>query len=441
MWKAFSSMPIVTVFNPAEKTIDEISFPAVTVCNVNKVRKSFVKKVQNRYLNAESLFPDEEWLQAYAELRDVGHICEASRTFTQTFINRSDPNFNNTYKELRLGTELPTNISCYKKAREEISDPQKMLRRGSQNCSEMILYCLWLDQPYSCSDLFTQIQTDYGFCCSFNMIPKELMFKNSTLPSDPELQQRIQEWKDADVNYENLVSQGGNSDDYPKKQLRSGRSSGLSFLIDPELDEYFCSNSDDPETDPICKSTLYNCVRDVRKRINQLGWGKSCTKCYPTCTQIHYQSQVSSLRINKKYTEALLKDQISAPEDVSIVHVYFGEDTVHPKLRKELYTFVNLMSNTGGLLGLCMGFSFLSLLEILYYFTIRNIFKYLRFKSGDNTEDTDVHINEVDFRPAVITDKDKTSNMVDKMAMVESMDSRFNSKIFPELYGLSSFKK
>lgn len=58
-------------------------------------------------------------------------------------------------------------------------------------------------------------------------------------------------------------------------------------------------------------------------------------------------------------------------QDVAIVHVYFSVDSVFPRLRKEMTTTISLISNAGGLLGLCMGFSLLSLLEIIYHGTLR----------------------------------------------------------------------
>lgn len=84
--------------------------------------------------------------------------------------------------------------------------------------------------------------------------------------------------------------------------------------------------------------------------------------------------------------------------NLSVVHIYFNVDSVYPRLRKEMNTIIELIckgihiycssiqktfrivhfcfprvsiANAGGLLGLCMGFSMLSLLEIVYYVTVR----------------------------------------------------------------------
>ncbi|OXA44461.1 Pickpocket protein 28 [Folsomia candida] len=67
---------------------------------------------------------------------------------------------------------------------------------------------------------------------------------------------------------------------------------------------------------------------------------------------------------------------------VSILHAHYLADNTHPRQRKGLYGFIDLLSNTGGLLGLCMGFSVLSILEILYFFTLR---LYCQTRSGRTT--------------------------------------------------------
>ncbi|CAG7729802.1 unnamed protein product, partial [Allacma fusca] len=60
-----------------------------------------------------------------------------------------------------------------------------------------------------------------------------------------------------------------------------------------------------------------------------------------------------------------------ARSNVSIVHIYFGDESTTARLRTELYGFTDLFANFGGLMGLCLGFSGLSLIEILYFLTIR----------------------------------------------------------------------
>ena len=58
-------------------------------------------------------------------------------------------------------------------------------------------------------------------------------------------------------------------------------------------------------------------------------------------------------------------------KDIAVVDFIFESSTVFEYRREERMTFIQYISQIGGLLGLCMGFSFISAIEILYWFTIR----------------------------------------------------------------------
>lgn len=56
---------------------------------------------------------------------------------------------------------------------------------------------------------------------------------------------RVQEWKDADIHYDNLILENDHAErKYPFKQQYPGRGAGLSVILDPDLDEYYCTNTD-----------------------------------------------------------------------------------------------------------------------------------------------------------------------------------------------------
>lgn len=48
----------------------------------------------------------------------------------------------------------------------------------SHRCSDMILKCDFEGHERNCSDIFVPMITDEGQCCSFNIMPEALMFKN-----------------------------------------------------------------------------------------------------------------------------------------------------------------------------------------------------------------------------------------------------------------------
>ena len=58
-------------------------------------------------------------------------------------------------------------------------------------------------------------------------------------------------------------------------------------------------------------------------------------------------------------------------KDFATVQIYFESPTVFQFFRRARMTWTDFLSQIGGLLGLCIGFSFCSLVEIIYWFTIR----------------------------------------------------------------------
>ena len=70
--------------------------------------------------------------------------------------------------------------------------------------------------------------------------------------------------------------------------------------------------------------------------------------------------------------ENLTRKSYDAHEkDIAMVNFYFETNTVFEYCRYQKITMVGYLSQMGGLLGLWMGFSFISAIEILYWCTIR----------------------------------------------------------------------
>ena len=58
-------------------------------------------------------------------------------------------------------------------------------------------------------------------------------------------------------------------------------------------------------------------------------------------------------------------------KDIAMVTFFFESPTVFEYSRQVKMTLIGYISQMGGLLGLCLGFSLISLIEIMYWFTIR----------------------------------------------------------------------
>lgn len=63
----------------------------------------------------------------------------------------------------------------------------------------------------------------------------------------------IDEWSAWDYEKHGLLIQDAEkTKTYPRRQSRAGKSSGLSVLLNPDLDDYFCTSSDSQGFRVIC---------------------------------------------------------------------------------------------------------------------------------------------------------------------------------------------
>ena len=58
-------------------------------------------------------------------------------------------------------------------------------------------------------------------------------------------------------------------------------------------------------------------------------------------------------------------------KDIAMVTFYFDTPTVFEYITEERMTVLGYVSQMGGLLGLCLGINFISIVEVVYWFTIK----------------------------------------------------------------------
>lgn len=93
-------------------------------------------------------------------------------------------------------------------------------------------------------------------------------------------------------------------------------------------------------------------------------------ECLDDCNTIKYYFK----RLESEVSQSHLQNYNSTPGMLKLeadVSIYFGSDEYVVKKRYPSYGFVIMMSNIGGFLGLFLGVSLLSIVETLYFFTLR----------------------------------------------------------------------
>lgn len=105
----------------------------------------------------------------------------------------------------------------------------------------------------------------------------------------------------------------------------------------------------------------------------------SCAPCLPACFALRFESSFSMARLFDRlpfFLERKLK-----PQNLAVLHIYYTQSMFRAQKKEELVGFTEFLANLGGLLGLALGFSALSVIEIFYFITIRPYCQYLRLSN------------------------------------------------------------
>ncbi|XP_047522137.1 pickpocket protein 28-like [Pieris napi] len=119
-------------------------------------------------------------------------------------------------------------------------------------------------------------------------------------------------------------------------------------------------------------------------------------KCLPACTSIDYEAEISQADYDlKSVLRALALSREYEKEGMLLgqVFVFFKEAQFIASRRSELFGPYDFLANCGGLLGLFMGFSILSVVEIIYFLTLR--LYYLLRKKKDLKINADLNTNRL----------------------------------------------
>lgn len=102
--------------------------------------------------------------------------------------------------------------------------------------------------------------------------------------------------------------------------------------------------------------------------------GQTDCNCLSSCTSINYEAELSQAEFDyDKFFKSFGGNDSTYESDAiySRLTIFFKNSYFVTSRRSELYGSADFLADTGGLLGLFMGVSILSLIEIFYYFTLR----------------------------------------------------------------------
>ncbi|XP_055858324.1 pickpocket protein 28-like [Episyrphus balteatus] len=139
-------------------------------------------------------------------------------------------------------------------------------------------------------------------------------------------------------------------------------------------------------SEPVCGAKSMKCLQRVergllvtnfkqRSTVYEPETSKDCN-CLPSCISIQYKAEMEHQTAfdYASVQRALGTDSVQTIDPgirSARLTIYFKEAVFNALRRSELYSTTQFIANCGGLLGLFMGVSILSLVEFVYFFTIR----------------------------------------------------------------------
>lgn len=434
MWEKWKQSPVLTSVETQLYPLSNIFFPAVTVCNVNKVSKI---KLQDALRNPK--YANVSYSEMQSTLRYMTKLDRA--------INNERP-----LKELN---------QFYKSRNISALDLFKILEETAPSCSDMVMDCNWLGLTKPCMEFFSFLPTDDGMCCTFNSAKYfDPMLGIQSSASEPLrvngngyrmglnlvidanvddysvttgkfdgfkiLVHAPEEFPDvADRGFvigpgtETFVAVKGTTSFNTEEVAREVAPDQRQCLVEGEKKlKYFQHYSRSAcmvecatrimhdncqcrpyflrggNTSRLCEFTSYTCISNVYEDVRARG-DKICD-CLPPCTDIRYDPEVSyasfpgrGFNLTRTFKRLVQERNLSAGTDgteyfktnVAMFHVYYKEKTgmrYRTDIRFGIEDFISAM---GGLLGLGLGMSFISVIELVYFFIVRRFFLQHRIPS------------------------------------------------------------
>ncbi|KAK9709687.1 Amiloride-sensitive sodium channel [Popillia japonica] len=127
------------------------------------------------------------------------------------------------------------------------------------------------------------------------------------------------------------------------------------------------------EETPICGSGSTPCVNKAKSKMISDTSGSFSCDCLPACTTLTYNVETSQAKFN--WRDMLIAFNADPDEfaGIQMTRLYFnfkGRQFMRSE-RYELYGMIDFLAAMGGLLGLFIGISLVSLIEVFYFLTLR----------------------------------------------------------------------
>ncbi|XP_072940723.1 sodium channel protein Nach-like [Epargyreus clarus] len=390
IWSKFMVDPTFTVVESTRYSIEKIPFPAISVCDTEMVYRPNTENITNilqlRGYNSTQI---DEFYKSFSEVKSKDY--------------KPEPIMKKMHSILQdLGYSYDVLL-------DELKKP----------CNVILQQCSWRSKLNDCADMFRQVFTLVGYCCQFDIRHfRNHAKKDTNFVSGIEITEAL----DIIINSRRDVSEEGSNEGYVLLYvfdeldnltlLDSSITITPSTYSDVTIEVWTIDSSSDVRalslknrkcvlnqdhgenarsyqncvTRLIMKKVVENCrclpfrYKSEDLQVEELPacpWHQlPCIyqtlervqgdiramipeeACYQKCDYVQYETEAEyvnqgrNLKISKGYSR---------------VAVHFSDDTCMKYRREVLYTWDQMLANLGGIFGLCLGGSIISIIEILWF--------------------------------------------------------------------------
>lgn len=184
------------------------------------------------------------------------------------------------------------------------------------------------------------------------------------------------------------------------------------------------------ETTPVCGLQKLRCVNRVENEYAVRIMTKKANdcNCLPACESVSYDAELSMAKYDR-YEFLVAKNKVERSNNRKHLRIFisFKDEQFFGSRRSEIYGKTDFIANCGGIMGLFMGVSLLSIVEMVYFSTLRlgcnlrkrRIIKQQRLKiqreldalaSNTNNDDTNNRFSKISFDDANSMSNNTTDN-------------------------------
>ncbi|XP_034477206.1 pickpocket protein 28 [Drosophila innubila] len=129
------------------------------------------------------------------------------------------------------------------------------------------------------------------------------------------------------------------------------------------------------------------CIRRASRRANANKSLKCSKQCLPSCFDLSYLADALYFPLAKRdfrIANALVANinKSYLLDNIAVVNLYYRESAYYGSMKNVYIGLTEFLSNIGGVMGLFMGFSVISLAEMFYFLVLKPISEFIAWKRG-----------------------------------------------------------